>query len=519
MLAIARAADGTGRVVRSLLAILSGKLVVTAGNLLLLPLYLAYWSPTRYGEWLTLSATVAYLSLLDLGMNMGAVNRLTQAHARGDLEEYRSIQRAAMTFYVGAASMGTLVMAGVAVLAPWRATLGFTELGGGEVAGATWLLSCLIVWAMPSGLLVAIYRSTGDLATSQWIGNAQQTIAFVGTAVALLVGLGPVSIAAVQLAALAIVTGGAAVHLRRRAPAPFPSFGRWPRGTLPSLLRPSLLFVLVLAANALSLQGSVIVVSLALGGAAVTMFVTLRTLANVIRQVVNVLVIAVWPEVTRLETEGARPALRSAHALVTAATTAICIAFAAALWWEGAGVVASWTRGVLAPDVTTLRILLVLLVLQSPWVVSFGFVGASNRHGPTAVACLAASVIGVATAAVLVRRWGIAGVAAGLVVGDVLACSHFVVRESCRLVGEPYEAFARRLWSRLVLVAALALLAGWLSHVGVGGPALVRWCATGVATTAATALATWMLWLTPDGRRAVSERLGPLLTSAAGAKA
>src|SRR5438046_2116585 len=104
MITVSRASgSGTGRVVRSLLAIVSGKLVVTAGTLLLLPLYLAHWSSTRYGEWLTLSAAVAYLSLLDFGMNMGAVNRLTQAYARRDSDDYRSVQRAAMAFYLGGA--------------------------------------------------------------------------------------------------------------------------------------------------------------------------------------------------------------------------------------------------------------------------------------------------------------------------------------------------------------------------------------------------------------------------------
>jgi O-antigen/teichoic acid export membrane protein len=169
--------------------------------------------------------------------------------------------------------------------------------------------------------------------------------------------------------------------------------------------------------------------------------------------------------------------------------------------------------------VTTLRILLVLLVLQSPWLVGFGFVGASNRHGRAAVACLASSLIGLGVAAVLVRRYGIAGVAAGLVAGDALACSHFVLRESCRLVGEPYWPFARRLWPSLAAVFAVALLAGWLCHVSIGGPALVRWCAVGFATTAATAVTTWIVWLTPDTRRVLGERLSPLVATVAGARA
>jgi len=66
---------GTTRVVQSLTAIVSGKILLTLGSLLLVPLYLTHWSPTVYGEWLALSAAVAYLSALDLGMNMGRRTR------------------------------------------------------------------------------------------------------------------------------------------------------------------------------------------------------------------------------------------------------------------------------------------------------------------------------------------------------------------------------------------------------------------------------------------------------------
>src|SRR5437879_7448241 len=105
---------------------------------------------------------------------------------------------------------------------------------------------------------------------------------------------------------------------------------------LTCLLRPSLLFVLGIVANVMSPQGRVIVVSVALGGGAVALFVTLRTLANVIRQVVNTLVIAVWPEITRLDVLGERAVLRSAHSLVGAATSSVCVAFGAVLRWDGA---------------------------------------------------------------------------------------------------------------------------------------------------------------------------------------
>jgi len=510
---------GTTRVVQSLTAIVSGKILLTLGSLLLVPLYLTHWSPTVYGEWLALSAAVAYLSALDLGMNMGAVNRLTQAYARGDAAEYTAVQRAGLAFYGWVALTGTVGLAAVVAIAPIRERLGLVELTQWEVAFTVWILGCLILWAMPSGFILATYRSRGDLATSQWIGNASQIFVIAATAIALGLGGRPTVIALVQLVPLVVVTALVMRHLWSRHPSLAPSFGSWPEGMLTSLLRPSLLFVLVIVANAMTLQGSVIVVSVALGGGAVALFVTLRTLANVIRQVVNTLVIAVWPEITRLDVLGERAVLRSAHSLVVAVTSSVCVAFGAALWWEGAEVISVWTRGMLTADVTTLRLLLVLLVLQSPWIVGFVFVAASGRHARASIASLTSSVVGLVLAMLLVHRFGTAGVVGGLIVGDVVACAHFVVRDACDLVGEAYAPFALRLWSCLVIVSTAALFLGWAAHVAVGGHFAFRWLVVGLATSLATGAATWALWLTSDDRELLSRRFRPATARMASAKA
>ncbi len=509
---------GTTRVVRSLTAILVGKVVLTAGSLLLVPLYLTHWSTPLYGEWLAISAAVAYLSTLDLGMNMGAVNRLTQAYARGEAAEYQGVQRAGLTFYLGIAVCGTLFVAVVASAVPIRNHLGLVEMTSRESALTIFILACLVLWAMPSGFITATYRSVGDMATSQWIGNAQQLLVVMATAAALLLGSGPIGIAYSQLGILATVTAFTVWHLRRRDSSLVLSLGRWRKGVLQGLLRPSLFFVLAIAANAITLQGSVIVVSVALGGGAVAMFVTLRTLVNTIRQLVNTVVISVWPELTRLDARGDLGTLRSVHSIVVVATSAVCIAFGAALWWEGAEVISVWTRRALTADLLTLRLLLSFLVFQSPIIVAFVFVAASNRHARVSVALVISSAVGLTLAALLVRRFGTAGIVAGLMVGDLVVCSHFVVREACGLVGERYGAFAWRLWSNLILVAAIAVFGGWLAHVAAGGHYVVRWLFVGLVTSAVTAIATWTFWLTRGDRELLGRQLRPVRAIMAGAR-
>src|SRR5207245_6885335 len=152
----------------------------------------------------------------------------------------------------------------------------------------------------------------------------------------------------------------------------------------------------------------------------------------------------------------------------------------------------------------SLRLLLVLLVLQSPWIVGFVFVAASGRHARASIASLTSSVVGLVLAMLLVHRFGTAGVVGGLIIGDVVACAHFVVRAACDLVGEAYALFALRLWSCLVIVSAAALFSGWAAHVAVGGHFAFRWLVVGLSTSLATGATAWALWLTSDDRELLS---------------
>src|SRR6266404_3063450 len=111
------------RVAHAFVAFFFGQGIGVVAFLLLVPLYLHVWSPVLYGEWLALYSVVAYLSSLDLGVQTYAVNRLTQAYARGDLQEYREVQHTAFAFYFCLALLGSVALAAFGLWAPIRSWL------------------------------------------------------------------------------------------------------------------------------------------------------------------------------------------------------------------------------------------------------------------------------------------------------------------------------------------------------------------------------------------------------------
>src|SRR5229473_2869518 len=174
------------RIAHAFVAFSLGQGIGVIVSLLLVPLYLHVWSPALYGEWLALYSVVAYLSSIDLGVQTYAVNRLTQAYARGDLQEYRRVQHTAFAFYFCLALLGSVALAAFALWAPIRSWFHLSLTGQHSVALIVLLLGGQFLWTIPASLVWAVYATTGNLAKTQWVTNASSALSVVLTVAALL---------------------------------------------------------------------------------------------------------------------------------------------------------------------------------------------------------------------------------------------------------------------------------------------------------------------------------------------
>jgi len=490
-----------GRVVRGFVAVVCGQGIRTLGHLLLVPLFLRYWSVAAYGEWLALASLTQYLSTCDFGMNSAGANRLTQEYARGNLGAYTRYQASALAFYAVVAGGGSLLLAVAVWQLPVARWLGLRAIPADHAAWVAWLLGLQILWGMPVGFLSSLYRTTGRLAWSVWLGNARYVAALALVPVVLGLGGGMPALAGFNLIPLAATAGFVLWHTSRRWPALWPRLTQARAQALCELMAPSLFFALLTLATALTLQGAVLLVITQLGGAAVAVFVTSRTLTSLIRQVVFTVNNSLWPHLTAMEATGDYRRLRLIHRLIVVGSTALSIVCAAALWQVGPEVIDVWTGGKLVADVTLLRLLLVQVVLQAPWVASSVLPVASNQPRTVAVAWAVSSVVGLAVAALLIGRYGVAAIPIGFIVGEALACYVFVPRQACRLVREDFRRFAVRQSVGLGVGVAFAFPAAWAAAQIASGPPVLQWVEIGAAALAASVVAVLTSGLDSDDRR------------------
>jgi len=502
------------RLFKNSAAIFSSQIILTLGNLLLVPLFLKYWPVGLYGEWLALFSLVSYLTTLNLGMEMAVGNRLIQHYAQGNLEEYRRCQHSAVAYYLVIALSASVLLALISWNLPVASWLGMRETPAPVACWVMFLLGLQILWNMPLNLVVGVYRSMGNLSRSQWMSNIRELLGILFIAAVLMLGGGMTQVSLIRLTPAIIIVLYVLWDINRRYAVLTPGLSRASLMTVKELIRPGLLFVLFTFGTAISFQGPVIIISTVMGGAAVALFVTSRTLANLVHQMRATALVALWPEMTRIEALGKSDELRRLYRFLLALTAGLSIAFAGFLWHEGGEIISIWTGGKLKADVVLLKLLLIGIIIESPCHASGTLMAATNRHKNVAWLALSSSAVGLGIMALLITDMGTWSAPIGLMSGVVLFLTHFVVREACRLVGEPYGSFACRLWGRLLLTTAVVFLTGWIAHLAIPGYFLIRWAGVGSVTVIISFILTWTLWLTREDRMQLIARVCPLLSLA-----
>lgn len=484
-------------------AIFVGHMIPRLGSIILVPLFLKNWSATLYGEYLALFAAVSYLSGLDIGMQQASVNRLTQAYAKGDLTEYRAIQHTTMAFYIALATVVILIAVILVGVLPLSHLIGLKVTDSATANRVIVLLAMYVMWSLPVRLIVATYQTTGNLARTQWIGNAQQIVVMFLSALVLILGGGMLSIACLQVLTIALIAVYVLFDLRKRYTQIFPSLADIRISILRELAHPSLLFALLLIGNLIAFQGSTLIVSALLGGLAVAVLSISRAMIDLIRQVLYSITLALCPDFARMEVLGEFDRLRTVHRLTVATTAAITLALVASVWYDGSQIITVWTRSRIEPDVTLLRLFLVLLAFQTPWAASSAIGTATNRHGAQAIGYFFAALIGIGTITVFVHRLGTWAVPVGLILGEAVCCYHFVIKATCKTIQESYSRFAIRFWFGFAITSTIVLGVGWLTHTFAAGPLLARWIIMGVITLTTATLCASCVWLTSSDRTLV----------------
>lgn len=395
------------RVANLFLAGAASQAIILVQQLVLPPLFIHRYGVGSYGQWLTLSAAVAYLNTLNFGLHSFVINELASRHSRGQLEGYHVYQSTALRMIVAIAAIAAMVVQ-LVFFVPIDKIL---HLGLGQRATSLvlYFLGLQIVLNIPLNYFVNVYLVFGRSHRGISFANATKLAIILATAIGASLRLSFPGLAFLQLMVVIVLGGLVVMDVRRIAPDLFPTLRHWNGSLAVAALKPSAHFGLLFSTTFLVYQLPVVILARLLGPVSVVVFSVMRTLFSMVRQILSCFTTAIGPEILRTFSNGEWGKLSTIYSsservlftLIPAANVGVLMAspLVLQLWLHKAGLF----------SVGPYTLMAVISCAISVKEHKYQFHMSTNRHEEMARFFFTTYLVMVAVSYLLIPRFGVSG--------------------------------------------------------------------------------------------------------------
>jgi len=444
-----------------------GQVVAAVSSILLVPLFLRAWGAEGYGQWLSLTAFISYISLLDFGGQSFIGNLLAREYARGNQGEFQQ------KLSEGVSLFALIALIAFALLILVLCVPGFSLPGHDTPFRPTERLILLLMGtsyllSIPTGVYVTVYRAAGYLARSVMIGNVFRFVALVCYSSILVMRLPATLYAVVHLSIGVVSTFFIVWDTHRLIPVC--------RGAKLSIaaaltarahLGGSMHFWLLALASALNLQGVVLVLAANGSPETVATYSAHRTIAGLVGYMSNLVQGPLWPEFTFMHAQEDHAKLTNVSLLTIRMVVLLSGVAALGLWILLPTIYPIWTGRHLQFQAPLLALLLFQAVLAAGWTTSGWSLLATNNHYRLTYWALANALLTIGFAIVLAPKFGAMGAVSASLLGDVICGAAVYPGLAAGLHGMPVKEFYKAAFLpilALLIPSALIATASWVHN-------------------------------------------------------
>ena len=429
------------RIVRGISANVYSQLVQLALQLLSVPIYATHWGLATYGAWLVIFTVPNYLAFADFGFAAAAASDMTVSVARGDRAA------AIATFHAVRAAMAGIcaILLGLCVAAvyclPDRSLAFVSGLSHDQARYAILMLAAYGVLSIQNSVSLAAFRSIGNYATGTYLHTSIHFAENLGALIVVTLG-GNIEDAAATYLSIGVV-GIVVRMIWLRVQAGWLVYFSWriSFGQVRRLLHPAFAVLALPVAQALFLQGTVAVVGLAAGAAAVPAFTAVRTLSRIGLQLTMIVNNAVIPEFT-MAAASVDHRRRAKLAFMSIATSAVILVPMFLVVVAGGPLVLKlWTHGAIHAPYALIVLMALTMVINGGWLPISNLIFALNRHSQYSYYYLAAAAGSVLLSYPLVKWLGSPGAALSLVALDSVMFARVWAGAMALKVFDPKEVY------------------------------------------------------------------------------
>jgi O-antigen/teichoic acid export membrane protein len=411
-LKLTESAKSRSRVASGVAAHLYSQMITIVTQLANVPIFLHRWDADTYGKWLAISAVPVYLTMVDAGILTAAGNLMSMHHARGEDGQLKKVFKAGL-------GVVTLVLPTVGVLIGGL-LLAFSFGLNADQRGALFALAVACLFTVASGLFDAAYRSVGKYPKIAFLLSTARIVEWAAMLMGLFIG-GTLTSTALGFLIGRVLSFTTNFFLSRRdVPQIEWSLVGIDRQLAASLARSGVGFISITFGSVLTLQGMVVLAATQLGGTAVAVFSTSRTLTRLLAQVAVLSGKSMAPEISALHGSKQQAAADKLIRQMTGLVMSVILIGAAILVPIGPTVMKIWSHGEIQFNRTVFYLLVAAAIATSFWQIQSVRLTATNQHRLFASMFVGVAVIALVATYFGMARFGVAAPAAGTLLADLL---------------------------------------------------------------------------------------------------
>jgi hypothetical protein len=454
---------------------LIGLMLSFLDRFLIVGLLLRVWGAEKFADWAILLSCAGMIASTELGLNIYYGNTWQRLNVNGDTASFNRLLSIALGIAACLGCALCIIATTIPLLFNLKFSLSISSLSSTHALACYFLLTATAISRVLRGSISQIYRGRGLYAAGAMIDLVAQFSAIVITLVAAAAGAQPLAIAMAYLASDLICGWMLTIYDQRRR---FPELVYRPalptRDELRDMQQQVRWFAVLQGAPVIWLQAPVLLLGYLSVGKEIVTFILVRTLVNFARQFGVMMSLSASLELVGAVNGGQHEDVQRQLLVVGPLLSVVTAATAVAVLAFGAHFTQLWTGGSVPFNANVAALLLVSAVVTSPSAIITSLIMLGQTPVVAGQAQLLQLSAGLFACAAFASLYGIAGAAAGLAIGEILAFGFLMLRSTrlFRLNTATYlakcatAAFLTAMWCAAVAVLVRTVVPGGaVSHL------------------------------------------------------
>jgi O-antigen/teichoic acid export membrane protein len=448
------------RLLRSTISNYIGRFVGIITWFLLIPFILHKIESSLYGLWVIVGSVVAYGSLLDFGIAGAITKYIAEYRVKVRIEEARVLVATALAYY---AVIGLFIIIASITIAPVFPK--FFNISPEHHSTAVWLVMISglgMTIAIISASTTAVLRGFQRFDLMNLLGIATTLLTAVAIVLVLMIGGGVIGLVGITAAVNLLMQFPAIWIIYRIAPELRFGLARPSLKMLRKVTSFSSSLFLIHVGGQLETKTDEIVIGAFMPVSAVTPYNLARKLSNLPQMLTDQFLSLILPLASALQAENDQRRLRSLYIISTRLTLGTFLAIGISLVILAGPILTVWVGEEFAEYAYLVILLTLASFIDIPTWPAGSILQGIARHRFTAIMAICSGIANLALSLILVRQWGLIGVALGTLIPTTIISLGFVLPYAIRVIGVSVHEMYRKVFLPVFVPIIPASLATYL---------------------------------------------------------